>query len=136
MFLQTCVKGHWNCYKCACSAPRNKMICHSTSFETIIYPLLTCFVPNCDFLLSPHYVTQHSHYSPHQSNMPGRFHPVFINQLRATWHSTELLTCSLCLTDTEQRAIHNCRTHPRSAVAACKSPVNPESEFKPINKAH
>lgn len=34
--------------------------------------------------------------------------PFFINQFRATWHSTELLICSLRLTDTEQRVIHNC----------------------------
>ena len=89
----------------------------------------------CDFLSSLHRVTRRSRCSPHQSNMPGRFLSVFINQLRATWHSTELLTCSLCLTDTEQRTIHNCTTHPRSA--ACKSPVNPDNSLrKRIMDAH
>lgn len=82
---------------------------------TMLYALsLSYFVPS-SFVQR---ITSHSHHSPHQSNMPGRFLPMFINQFRATWHSTELLTCSLCLTDTEQWAIHNSKTHPHCAWKA------------------
>lgn len=86
--------------------------------------LLNYFAMNAHILVSLHFITQLSHYSPLQNKVPGRFNPVFINQLRNTWHNTELLTRSLCLTDTEERAIHSCRTC--FAEVACKSPLKPQ----------
>lgn len=84
-------------------------VCHSVILDcnTSRLVLSQTATSSCPRNVSPsvHTTTQH------QSHMPGRFLPSSINQFWATWHSTELLTCSSCLADTKQKAIHNCTLH-------------------------
>lgn len=74
----------------------------TAQFLNIIYPLLTCFVP----IRPPLCLTAEPTSKQYAWEIP---RCSLTNS--AAWHSTELLKCSLCLADTEQRTIRN----PRSA---------------------